>query len=48
MNPILLITVLLLLLGGIPTGGYGYGGGGIGIIGVILIILLVLFLLGRL
>lgn len=49
MGLILLILVLLLVFGGLPTWGYhnyGYTLSGVG--GVILIILIVLLLLGRL
>jgi hypothetical protein len=46
---LLLIVVLLLVLGGLPTWGfhnYGYGPSGIG--GILLIILIILLLTGRL
>ena len=49
MNLILLIVLILLVVGGLPTWGfhsYGYAPSGIG--GLILIILLVLLLTGRL
>ncbi len=46
---IVLIIVLLLVFGGLPTWGYhDYGYGPSGILGVVLVILLVLFLMGRL
>ena len=51
MNPIILILLILLLLGGFSGvgyyGGYGmgyYGGGGIGLL---LVIILIFFLVGR-
>jgi hypothetical protein len=49
MSLLLLIVLLLLVFGGLPTWGYhnyGYGPSGIG--GIILIILLILLLTGRL
>jgi len=49
MNLILLIVLLLLVLGGLPTWrhhSFGWGPSGIG--GVLLIVLLVLLLTGRL
>jgi len=49
MSLLLLIVVLLIVLGGLPTWGYhnyGYGPSGIG--GIILIVLLILLLTGRL
>ena len=49
MSNLLLIILLLLVLGGLPTWGYhnlGYAPSGIG--GVVLIILVVLLLTGRL
>ena len=49
MSLLVLIVLLLLVFGGLPTWGYhnyGYAPSGIG--GVILIVLLVLFLSGRL
>jgi len=49
LGTILLIILVLVLVGALPTwrysGGWGYGPSGI--IGTILIILLILFLLGR-
>jgi hypothetical protein len=48
MNLILLIVVILLVVGGLPTWGYhsyGYAPSGIG--GLLLIILLILLLTGR-
>lgn len=49
MSLILLILLILLIFGGLPTWGYhqyGYGPSGVG--GVILLVLLVLLLTGRL
>ena len=49
MGLILLIVLIVLLFGGLPTWGYhSYGYGPSGIVGVILIILLILLLTGRL
>jgi len=49
MGLILLIVLIVLLLGGLPTWGYhSYGYGPSGIVGVIVIILLILLLTGRL
>lgn len=49
LGTILLIVVILILVGALPTWpysrGWGYGPGGI--VGVVLIVLLVLLLLGR-
>lgn len=49
MGTILLVLLILLLLGGLPTWGYSrsWGYGPTGLIGTILIIYLVLVLLGR-
>ncbi|MBP6918585.1 MAG: DUF3309 domain-containing protein [Legionellaceae bacterium] len=49
MGTILLILLILLLLGGLPTWGYSrsWGYGPTGLIGTILIIYLILVLLGR-
>ncbi len=49
LGTILLIVLILLLLGAIPTWPYsrGWGYGPSGILGVILVILLILILLGR-
>ncbi len=49
MGTILLIILILLLIGALPTWGHSrsWGYGPSGIIGVILIVLLILFLLGR-
>lgn len=47
MGTILLVTLILLLLGAFPTGGYGYGYGIHGGIGLVLVILIVLILAGR-
>ena len=49
MSLVLLIVLILLVVGGLPTWGYhsyGYGPSGIG--GVILLVLLILLLTGRL
>jgi hypothetical protein len=50
LGTILLIVLILLLLGAIPTWPYSstWGYGPSGIVGVLLIIALVLFLMGRL
>ena len=49
MGLILLIVLIVLLLGGLPTWGYhSYGYGPSGLVGVIVIILLILLLTGRL
>ena len=50
LGTILLIVLILLLLGAIPTWPYSRGWGYFpsGIIGVILLIVLILFLMGRL
>ena len=49
MGLILLIIILLLVFGGLPTWGYHqYGYGPSGILGVVLIVLLILLLMGRL
>lgn len=46
---LLLIVLLILVLGGLPTWGYHqYGWGPSGIVGILLVVLLVLLLLGRL
>jgi Protein of unknown function (DUF3309) len=49
MSTILLIIVVLLLLGAVPTWPYsrGWGYGPSGVLGVILLILIVLLLMGR-
>ena len=49
LGTILLILLILMLLGAIPTWPYsrGWGYGPSGILGVILVILLILILLGR-
>ena len=49
MNLVLLILLIMLVVGGLPTWGYhsyGYGPSGLG--GLLLIVLLVLLLTGRL
>jgi hypothetical protein len=49
MYVILIVLLVLLLLGGVPSLGYHqYGWGPSGAVGVILIILVVLLLMGRL
>jgi hypothetical protein len=48
MGLVLLIILIVLLLGGLPTWGYhSYGYGPTGIVGVLLIILIVLLFTGR-
>ena len=49
LGTILLIILILLLLGALPTWGYsrGWGYGPSGILGLVLIVVLILFLLGR-
>ena len=49
LGTILLIILILVLVGALPTWGYsgGWGYGPSGLIGIILIILVVLLLLGR-
>jgi hypothetical protein len=49
MGLVLLIVLIVLLFGGLPTWGYhSYGYAPVGVVGVILIIVVVLLLLGRL
>jgi len=49
MGLLLIIILVVLFCGGLPTWGYhSYGYGPSGILGLVLIILLVLFLFGRL
>ena len=49
MGLVLLIILIVLLLGGLPTWGYhSYGYAPSGIVGVLLIVLIVLLLTGRL
>ena len=49
MNLILLIFLILILVGGLPTWGYhSYGYGPSGAAGTLLMIVLILLLLGRL
>ena len=49
MGLILLIVLILLLVGGLPTWGHhSYGYGPSGLVGVIVLILLILLLTGRL
>lgn len=49
LGTILLVVLILILIGALPTWGYssGWGYGPSGILGVIVIILLVLVLMGR-
>lgn len=49
MGTLLLILLILLLLGGLPTWGYSrsWGYGPTGLIGTILVVYLILVLLGR-
>jgi hypothetical protein len=49
LGTILLIILVLLLLGALPTWGYsrGWGYGPSGILGLVLIVILILFLMGR-
>ena len=48
MGLVLLIILIVLLLGGLPTWGYhSYGYGPSGIVGVLLIVVIVLLLTGR-
>lgn len=47
MGAVLLIVLIVLLLGGLPTWGYhSYGYGPVGIVGILLIVVLVLLVLG--
>jgi len=50
MGTILLVILIILLIGAIPSWPYsqGWGYGPSGILGVILVVVLILFLLGRL
>jgi hypothetical protein len=50
MSPILIVVLVLLLIGVLPTWGYssGFGWGPSGIVGVLVIILIVMLLTGRL
>ena len=50
LSTILIIILMLLLVGALPTWGYsrGWGYGPTGILGVILIVILILALMGRL
>ena len=50
LGTILLIILILLLLGALPTWGYsrGWGYGPSGILGLVLIVVHILFLMGRL
>ena len=48
MGLVLLIILIVLLLGGLPTWGYhSYGYGPSGIVGVLLVVIIVLLLTGR-
>jgi hypothetical protein len=49
LGPILIIILILLLIGAVPTWPYsrGWGYGPSGILGLILVVLLILFLMGR-
>lgn len=49
LGTILLIILILLLIGALPTWGYsrGFGYGPSGILGVVLVIVLILVLMGR-
>ena len=49
LGTILLIVLVLLLLGALPTWGHsrGWGYGPSGILGLVLIVVLILFLMGR-
>lgn len=44
---ILLIILILLLCGALPTGGYGYGAAVPSVLTVVLVILIILLLRGR-
>ena len=50
MSTILIVILVLLLLGALPTWGYssGWGWGPSGIVGVLVIILIIMLLTGRL
>ena len=50
LGTILLIILILLLLGALPTWGYsrGWGYGPSGLLGIVLVVVLILFLMGRL
>jgi hypothetical protein len=49
LGTVLLIVLILLLIGAIPTWGYssGWGYGPSGIVGVLLLIVIILLLMGR-
>lgn len=49
MSTILLVILILILIGALPTWGYsrGWGYGPSGLLGTVLIVLLILMLLGR-
>jgi len=44
---ILLIVLVIILAGGVSTGGYGTGQGVNGILGVLLVVLVILFIMGK-
>ena len=49
MGLVLLVLLIVLLVGGLPTWGYhSYGYAPSGAVGTVLVVLLILFLLGRL
>jgi Protein of unknown function (DUF3309). len=49
MGTVLVVLLVIVLLGGLPTWGYHqYGYGPSGIVGILLIVLLILLLMGRL
>ena len=46
---VLIVILIVVALGGLPTWGYhSYGYGPSGILGIVLVIILILFLMGRL
>jgi len=49
MGTILIVILILLLIGALPTWGYsrGWGGGPSGVLGLVLVIVIALFLMGR-
>lgn len=49
LGTVLLIVLILLLLGALPTWGYsrGWGYGPSGLLGIVLIVVLILLLMGR-
>ena len=50
MNTILIIILILLLIGSLPSWGYsrGWGYGPSGLLGIVLIVVIILLLMGRL